>query len=597
MNTKCKIKVFSMLLLISMVNTVFSQKNSEKGDRYFDQNVFDMAIKYYQLDIHSKNKKVSEYALQKLANCYRISGEFEKAEETFKKILKKKKKEPLNYLNYGLALKNSAKYAEAIVQFAEYVKLRPEDPMGKVFLMSCDSAQLWLDQTIGKEVKNLDKINTELSEFSPVFLNNEELFFSSSRQGSTKALISFDGGGEVHRLDLYTIKVSELETKEIKNQSIVNFKAINTPLHEGPACFSSDGKEVYFTKTIKGKRDKETNEILGTLQVFFSCKDTSGKWSTPKSAFPFNSQDYSVGQPSISKDGQTIFFMSDKPGGFGKTDIYYSVRQANGSWGPPVNAGNQVNTFGHELFPTIAPTGDLYFSSNAHPGMGQLDIFKATLSEGKWSNVNNLKPPINSIANDFGIAFDGDAMRGFFSSDRFNGKGAEDIYSFSEDLPLKLSLASNIIYFPDKSVYDDIKYKLLNEKDSSQTDLVAENGLYALKLVDNESYTLKVSKNGMPYNQIVLYYHTDSVSKDMTIEIHTKEKPVSLEGYFFPGKTTEFAQEIECSEISVYLEEKQDGIIHIYNNEKGYFKFDNDLDPSKFYKLRSTNYPHLKSLQ
>src|SRR4051812_39335211 len=128
MKTVFKISLF--FFLICSIIPALAQKNSEKGDRYFDQNLFDMAIKYYQMDIHSKDKKVSEYALQKMANCYRISGEFEKAEETFKKILKKKKKEPLNYLNYGLALKNSAKYAEAIVQFQEYIKLKPEDPMG-----------------------------------------------------------------------------------------------------------------------------------------------------------------------------------------------------------------------------------------------------------------------------------------------------------------------------------------------------------------------------------------------------------------------------------------------------------------------------------
>ena len=591
MTSYLRISLLFILFLLCINTSSFSQKNSEKGDRYFDQNLFEMAIKYYELDIHSKNKKVSEYALQKMANCYRISGEFEKAEETFKKILKKKKKEPINYLNYGLALKNSAKYAEAKQQFEEYVKLKPEDPNGTVFLLSCDSAQIWLDETIGKEVKNLEKINTDLSEFSPTFLNNEEIFFSSSRQGSKKALISFDGGGEVHRLDLYNIKVSDLDTKENKKTNIVNFKEINTPLHEGPACFSSDGRELYFTKTIKGKRDKETNEILGTLQIFYSSKDTNGKWSVPKSAFSFNSQDYSVGHPSLSGDGQTIFYMSDKPGGLGKTDIYYSVKQANGIWGPPINAGNQVNTFGHEMFPAISISGDLYFSSNGHPGMGQLDIFKATLTGEKWSNVHNLKPPINSIANDFGIAFDGGEMRGFFSSDRFNGKGAEDIYSFSEEIPLRISLASNIIYFEDKSVYDDIKYKLLNENDSIQTDLVAENGYYMLKLLDDKKYSLIVSKNGMPYNKISMYHYTDSLSRDTRIEIQTSQKPISMEGHFFPAKITPATNEQECSEISVYLEEQQDGILHIYNNEKGYFKFDKDLEPSKFYKIRSTNYP------
>ncbi len=582
------IKTLAIIILILMSKIGFSQKNCEKGDKYFNQNLFEDAIKYYQLDIKSKNRKASERAMQKLADCYRITGEFEKAEETYKKILKRKKKDPVNYLNYGLSLKSSAKYAEAILQFQEYITLKPEDPMGKIFMRSCDSAQKWLDETIGKEVKNLEKINTELSEFSPVFYLGERVYFSSSRLGSKRALISFDGGGEIHRTDLYTINLDVIENKETLKTDIANFKEINTPLHEGSACFSSDGKELYFTKTIKGKRDKKTNNILNTLQVFYSHIDSTGKWSVPKSAFFFNSMDYSIGQPSLSKDGNTIFFMSDKPGGFGKTDIYYSIKPTNGKWGNPINAGKEINTFGHELFPYISETGELYFSSNSHPGMGQLDVFKATLENGKWVNIQNLKPPINSIGNDFGIAYDGKNQRGFFSSDRFNGKGAEDIYSFSEEIPLNLTLKNDTLQFKDASVFDDIKYKVTIEMNESEMDLVLNKGVYNLKLNKTFQYKIIAKKNGLPYNTIKFSYATDSISNDIEIKLNTSSKTISLDGY---APVNSLSNSIEkktvTKEISIIADDHIETAQKCDVNQSGYFKIGYEILPEKQYIIRS----------
>lgn len=522
-------KFLSVILPLFVAFSAVAQRNVDKGDRYFNINQFETAIKYYLMDASSKNKKTSEYAMQKLADCYRITGEFEKAEETYRKTLKKKKKDPINYLNYGLSLKSSAKYAEAKLQLEEYIKLKPEDPMGNIYLQSCDSAQKWLDETIGKEVKSLDRINTEYSEFSPFILNNQ-LYFSSSRIGSKQALISFDGGGEVHRLDLYAIDFTNIDKKEINKNDVINFKEINTPAHEGAACFSKDGKELYFTKTVKGKRNEKTNDILNTLQVFYSKIDSTGKWIVPQSAFSFNSYKYSVAHPSLSADEKTIYFMSDMPGGFGKTDIYCSTKKENGSWGTPKNLGNSVNTFGYEMFPYISASGILYFSSNAHPGMGQLDIFQATYKDGKWDDVINMKPPINSIGNDFGIVLDGVNHRGFFSSDRFNGKGAEDIYSFADESPLTLSFIEDTMQFFDKSIFDELKYKITNEQDKSESELSPINGVFKVKLEKGVPYKLVARKNGMLFNKVFFTYNKQENISDLSIK--TSAKPILLEGQF-----------------------------------------------------------------
>ncbi|MFL5765049.1 MAG: OmpA family protein [Bacteroidia bacterium] len=509
--------------------TTSAQKNLEKGDKLFDMNQFTEAIRYYDLEVKARNSKTLDQAMLKLANCYRITGEFEKAEATYKTLLKKKKKDPKAILNYAISLKSSAKYAEAAAQFKEYLKANPLDPMGEMYLQSCDLAQVWLDETIGKEVRNVEKLNSELGDFAPVLTSQGQLVYTSSKPGGTQALISFDGGNEIHRLDLYSLDVNDIDEKP--KTDIRNMKEFNSPLHEGPATFSKDGTELYFTRTINGKKDKHTNKVLNTLQVFYCKKDSTGHWSKPQSAFSFNSKDYSVGQPSLSPDGKTIYYMSDMPGGKGGTDIYYSTREKDKSWSAPKKIEGDVNTFGHELFPYISDDGVLYFSSDAHPGMGQLDIFSSEYDNGKWVNVTNLKPPINSIANDFGLALDGKNKRGFFSSDRFNGKGAEDIYSFSDPIPLKLSIDSDTIRFADKSIYDGIKYKLVNEADKSEQVLEPFNGVYSVKLAELQKYTLVAKKNGFPYNKISLSLSRDTLGNYLEARVKPGLHSIQVDGH------------------------------------------------------------------
>jgi outer membrane protein OmpA-like peptidoglycan-associated protein/tetratricopeptide (TPR) repeat protein len=583
-----RIKLFLAFLII-FSNSIIAQKNSDKGDKLFDKNLFNDAIPFYELEIKLNNNKTIDHALLKLADCYRITGEFEKAEATYKILLKKKKKDPKAIMNYALSLKSSAKYAEAAIQFKEYLKLNPSDPRGKMLLQSCDLAQTWLEQTIGKEVRNVEKINTPSSDFAPVFSSPNELIFTSSRFGGKQALISFDGGLEVHKLDLYDVNINSIDEKD--KAEIENMKDINTPLHEGPATFTKDGKELYFTRTVTGKKDKQSNKVLNTLQIFYSIKDSTNKWSKPINAFAFNSTDYSIGQPSISKDGKTIYFMSDMPGGFGATDIYYCRKQNDGTWSLPINAGNEINTFGHELFPYISDNGTLYFSSDAHPGMGQLDIFSSELIGKKWTNVNNMKPPINSIANDFGMALDGKYLRGFFSSDRFNGKGAEDIYSFSETTPLKLTINGETIQFEDKSIFDGIKYKLVDEKNKVDIALIPKDGVYLVPIKEAQEYTLVAKKNGFSYNKIAMSMIRDTLGNYLEVKLKPSLRAINVDGYLVSGLTNDTSKfkskKLPLEKISVSLIDSTTTIEKIITDKKGFFGFSEVLNANESYTISS----------
>jgi len=588
MRIKNYIRILIAIVIICSCSAVLAQKHSNKGDRYFDKNLFMEAIKYYQLEAKSGNRNFSTYAKQQLAACYRILGEFELAEETYRKLLRSKRnrKDPTNFLNYGKSLKSSAKYAEAKIQFTEYIRLNPHDPMGPIFLHSCDSAQKWLEQTIGKEVENLEKVNSPLSDFSPVILASNQLAFSSSREGGKEAFISFEGGAKVNRLDLYYTNV--LDLKGDKKLAYSGFKEFNSPLHEGSATFSSDGNEVYFTRTVKGKKEKKDNEVLGTLQIFYSVKDSIGHWSKPVSAFDFNSLKHSVGQPSLSKDGETLYFISDMRGGYGGTDVYYTEKREDGKWIEPINAGEEVNTFGYELFPYIADNGTLYFSSDSHIGMGKLDIFSSDLRGDKWTNIKNLKPPYNSIGNDFGIVFDGDNPRGFFSSDRFNGKGAEDIYSFSENSTQQITINGDNIEFADKSIFDGLKYVLKNETTNKDTTLKSINGVYSYQLIPEKTYTLTAKKNAFSiYNKVKININRNTSDNHLEINVKSLSQPIKLNGYLTIPEKTDTTNTIRKPLINVPVILKDSTLaIKKYNTEtSGYFNFDLMLRPNNEFTI------------
>lgn len=575
------IRLCLLVGLLFSSSFLFAQRNAEKGDRYFDKNLFTEAIKYYQQEINAgRSRDHVQYSKKQIAECYRISGEFEKAEKAYAKILKRKKEQedPDNYLKYGLALKSSAKYAEAKEQFKIFIEKAPDDPIGPVYLQSCDSAQAWLDETIGMEATNITAINGASTDMAPVMLRNGQVIFSSSRKGSKKAFISLEGGIQVDRLDLYAVDMYLLNGDSAGK--LQHLDGINSPLHEGSATFSADGNEIYFTRTVKGEKDYR-NKVVNVLQIYYSKKDSLGNWSEPVSAFPFNSYKYSVGQPSLSADGKIIFFMSDRKGGKGKTDIYYAERMEDGSWGPMESAGDEVNTFGHELFPYISDGGTLYFSSDSHPGMGQLDIFSAEKNKaGNWAMVKNLKPPFNSIGDDFGIVFDGDAPRMMWTSDRFGGTGGEDIYSYGLEAPLTLTINGGKVQFRDYKMFDGLKYKL-SDADGNETTLTSEKGLFELNLENGKAYTLIAKKGFFPYNKVEIKMNRGVNGNALQLEVMSTGKNIRFDGYLLQDVPDATPQPMVGKSVSLKRGEAVQESVK--SGQGGYFKFGEQLDPTMKY--------------
>ncbi len=572
--------VFFALLFSIEAN---AQKTLAKGNAYFDRNMFKEAIPYFEEEMKAGDNKSKEEATERLADCYRLIGEFQKAEEYYKKLVSRAKKNPEHQKNYALSLKASSKYQEAAEEFKKYARLNPSDPMASVYIESCGLAQKWLDESIGNEVKNLGFLNTEYSEFSPTFYKGGFLF-CSARPGSKRKVVTFGSETNNPSLDFFYVNLQKpydsLATEVFENS------ARNTYLHEGPATFTPTGDTIYFTRSVKGARDDKKGVILKVLHVMESHRTPEG-WSNPVSAFSFNGTNYSVGHPSLSANGKTIYFMSDMPGGKGGTDIYRSEKQSDGTWGPAINLGSEVNTFAFELFPFIYDDNTLYFSSDGHPGMGKLDVFIAIKDNNEWKSVSNVRPPINSIGDDFGFIMDKKFRQGLFSSDRFDSKGLEDIYAFSDIAEITITVDGGKIRIPNNTLFDGLKFKLIDNTSKVETVLNPVNGEYQFTPELNKPYTISIRKDGFNYNKIDFTLIRNTERSYMELDITSKLKTIKVDGFLKEDRkdTSGNVSYTPQSGATVELLKNGNPIDLTMSDNKGYFTHKSIIVSGTPYKL------------
>ncbi len=270
-------------------------------------------------------------------------------------------------------------------------------------------------------VRNEEKVNTEHLEYSPAFYR-EGIVFITTKHESLKATAEDTRLGK-NVMSLYEAKRDEegfLQKPQLFSSELLE------RVHEGPLTFNRTAETLYFTRNVLDKKDK-AKDGLRKLMVYESKKE-GNKWSEPL-LLPFNNQECNTLHPVIGETDSILIFASDRPGGFGGMDLYRVVKQFD-DWGNPENLGETVNTAGNEVFPFFHPDGTLYFASDNHGSLGGLDIFMARKEGENWMSPINLEAPFNTEMDDFGFIIDQDNRNGYFSSNRLNGKGGDDIYSF-----------------------------------------------------------------------------------------------------------------------------------------------------------------------
>jgi outer membrane protein OmpA-like peptidoglycan-associated protein len=358
-------------------------------------------------------------ALRKLADSYRMKGDYTNAEANYAKVASSADKKTEDVYAYAQILKMNKKYQEAVVQMDTYKALAQADSRVQLFNNNRDYVQELLKDNGQFSVKNL-AINTSHQEFGAIYYNNEVVYTSSkNRIGFIDRVWN---GNKLPYLDLFVSKAdanSELSASKKVSQ-------LNKKYHEGPASYSKDGNVSLFTRD---NYDSKSKDGIRKLQLFETKKDKNGKWMDALS-FPYNNSEYSCGHPALTADGNTLYFASDMPGGMGGVDIYKTTRSSDGKWSKPENLGNKINTEGNEMFPFIHESGLFFYSSDGRPGLGGLDVFATEIKDGEIKKVINVGTPLNSSKDDFTMVLNNDKTKGYFASNREGGKGDDDIYSF-----------------------------------------------------------------------------------------------------------------------------------------------------------------------
>jgi len=406
------------ILLFSLPLDAQKKQKDSRAQAAYDAGEYFEAIDLYKNAYNKVNDKEKKTAiLFKIGECYRILGDARSAELWYKKAVREDYQDPIIYLRYGQMMLVNEKYEDAEEQFSTYMDLVPDDPRGSRGMESCEAAIVWKDNPTGYIVENMRYFNSRQRDFSPAYVNEAytEIFFTSTREDAS--------GNDTHGAtgqNFADIFSSSMDRKG-KWSVPVPVEILNTEFEDGTPTVSSDFSILYITRCKRGK-----NQQLG-CQIYKSSS-TGDSWSEPVVEFEELGDSITTAHPAISPDGNTLYFVSDMPGGLGENDIW-RVTLDGSSWGAPVNMGEQINTPGNELYPYVHPDGTLYFSSDSRIGLGGLDIYKARLDEvGNW-NLENMKPPINSSEDDFGIVFEEEVERGFFSSSR-KGRGNDEIFSF-----------------------------------------------------------------------------------------------------------------------------------------------------------------------
>ena len=472
-------KLYSLLILVLIISTsVYGQnKLSEKADKLYDGYQYVDAIEAYLQLVEDNN--ADAYVYKQLADSYYNVFNIEEASKWYKKALENNQ-DAETHFRYAQVLKSQGNYEAANKQMDAFSKMNPNDVRAKTHLENPNFIPKLTDISKSFNVENITINDEAYSEFGAVLSNDNILYFVSTRKTSGKA----DAWTNQPYLDIY---------KSIRNEDgsltePVEVSELNTIYHDGPISISADGKTMYFSrdghtegafKKIKSKRVKLAQ------QGIYRATMIDGKWGNIE-ALPINSKDYTVSHPSISKDGKTLYFASNMPGGIGDTDIWKISVNGN-TYGKPENLGSRVNTPAKEGFPYISEDNILYFASSGKQGFGGLDIFKCDMNSNEAAE--NLGKVINTKRDDFAFSVNNTLKVGYFSS---NKSGVDNIY-----MAIPICQFETIAVVKDaisNAVLDDVSVSILD----------AQNNIIAKKRTNSEGevsfyiccgrYTLNVLK-------------------------------------------------------------------------------------------------------
>lgn len=416
-------KVLALLVLsLLLLAGCGAEKNMKKAEKFMAiGEYYDAASQYKQAYSKTPPKERDRRGLiaGKMAVCYRKINSTPKAVAAYRNMVRYNKATVDDRLELGRQLLKNGDYKQAAEQFRVVLDSMPDNVLARNGLLSAQQAPDWKKQGSRYTVKRMDVFNSRRAEYSPMLSGDQfdQLYFTSTRNDATGDELSGITGTK--NGDIF---VSQKDDKGKWSKPEVVNGGLNTEADEGASCLSPDQREMYLTQCV-------TDPSYPRYAQIVKSNRSDAAWGKASSVELTKDTLSCFAHPAVSPDGQWLYFVSDMPGGKGGLDIW-RVRITSAGYGGVENLGEPINTPGNEMFPTFRPNGDLYFSSDGHPGMGGLDIFIAHPGKTGRYVLEHPGYPLNSQGDDFGMTFEGVKNRGFFSSNRNDGRGWDHIYSF-----------------------------------------------------------------------------------------------------------------------------------------------------------------------
>ena len=444
---------------------------------------YDAANMYRKLYTKAKptQRDMRAYVSYRMGICYQKINDMPRATSAYMNAMRYNYPDSLLYLHLARTYHQSGKYNEAVNYYHKFLEQNPENRDAITGLAGCELATKMKDNPTLYQVRRMEIFNSRYGEFSPMLTGDDydKLYFASSRAKKvSKDSLSAITGQLTNKFFLV-----EKDEKGVWKKPVELEDAINTKFDQGTPSFSKDGNTMYYTYC-------ESDPYSSRISEIYTSARSGASWGTGARINLIKDSVTSIGHPALSPDSKYLYFVSES-NGYGGKDIFRARLVGMNDFGGMENLGAQINTPGDEMFPYVRDSATLYFASNGHPGLGGLDLFKATLdSLGVW-HVENMGAPINSMGDDFGITFEGNKERGFFTSNRNDARGYDHIYSFER--PTVTIFIEGYVSDAEENPLDGAVVRIVGKDGLNEKVFAKPDGSYKVELERDISYVMMAS--------------------------------------------------------------------------------------------------------
>jgi peptidoglycan-associated lipoprotein len=544
-----KKSLLSLILMITLLIAVQSKAKAQyilkAADAQYELFNYSKAIDLYE---QAYKKKATRYAAERLGACNASLHNYRQTESWYAIAVAMTSGSVENHLNYARALQNNSKYTEAKAEYRKYAAQNNKVTamQSSIWALSCDSAQKWMAHPVEVQFRDAQALNSAQSDWGAVDYNGGLVFVSDRVNGTIKQekekkpFFKFDGTKSPDK-KIYGWTGNPYQRLYIKEANTGQVQLFPLPAgtayHVGPASFTGDGREMYFALTrVPEEEEYVKNQATINVEIYSSKKDSLGKWGVPV-PFKYNNVNrYSVGDPYISKDGNSLYFVANLPGGMGGTDLYVCLKSGPDGWDAPVNL-KEVNTEGNERSPYFDRDNKFYFSSDGRIGMGGLDIYSAVWINGKLSKPVNLGYPFNSPQDDFAYSASSDST-GYCSSNRPGGLGEDDVYSFTKKKKKLMFKLAGTVY--NKSTHAPLANAVVSLSKNNGGTLKVEtdsSGTYRFGLDEGSAYSLTGEKTNFQSEEAEVSTRglqvSTAIQRDLYLEAVEVDKAIRLENIYY----------------------------------------------------------------